>query len=221
MVERTVARKRQQPGHEGAPHVILAGVAPELQENVLHHLFRGGTLPQYAQHEGIDNARVPLVQFFESAHVSAKKLLHQRRVWRHLFAALGWKSRQEHVYASSSPRKLYVKFVSVDVQERSSKGARESPRPLHMRRVSAPAVPGGRADTSHTPRTHVTSHWPGAIRIKTPPRNAKYLPGCSRATHPPQAHTRCLPTPVQKRHSRRGAKRPLHPQASPIPNVLR
>src|SRR6267154_2203400 len=111
MVEGAVAGKSQQPRYEGPAEVVARGIPPELQENVLHYLFGRRALPQNAQHQRIDNARVPLVELLESAHIPAKKLLHERRVRRHLVVTLGRENRQEHVYASSAPAELYDKFM--------------------------------------------------------------------------------------------------------------
>jgi hypothetical protein len=57
---------------------------------------------------------MPLVELLESAHIFAKKVMHQRRVRRHFVVPLRRESRQEHVYASSAPEELYVKFWEMD-----------------------------------------------------------------------------------------------------------
>ena len=77
MVERTIARQGQQPGNEGAAiGLILAGIAPQLEENILHDFLGRRGLLQDAQNQRINDAGMPVVELFESAHVPVKKLDH-------------------------------------------------------------------------------------------------------------------------------------------------
>ncbi len=57
-------------------------VAPELQKDVLNNLFGRGGLLQNPQDQGIDHARVAVVQGLEGARIFLDKPLHQRRIRR-------------------------------------------------------------------------------------------------------------------------------------------
>ena len=104
LIERPVARQRQQPGNEwAAARLILAGVAPQVKKYVLDNFFRRRALLENAHYESVDNPGMPVVELFECAHVFTKKLLHQRRVGRLAIAKLSSYGREEHGLRSSSP----------------------------------------------------------------------------------------------------------------------
>ena len=73
----------------------MCGIAPELQENVLHDLFGGPGLLQDSQNEAIDGAGMAIVKLLEGAHIPLKKPVHQRHVERHFGVRRGYESREE------------------------------------------------------------------------------------------------------------------------------
>src|SRR5262249_21493851 len=104
LIERAVARQRQEPGQKGAARaVVVPRVAPQLEKDILYHFFGGRSLLQDAQNQTIDDAGMAVGEVLKSAHVPLQKPLYQRRVRRHSARFRGGEDRKEHVGASSSP----------------------------------------------------------------------------------------------------------------------
>src|SRR5260370_39698805 len=58
-VQSAISREGEQPGNKrSAALIILTGIAPELEENVLGHFFGRPCLLQDAEQEAVDKARM-------------------------------------------------------------------------------------------------------------------------------------------------------------------
>ena len=71
-------------------------VAPKLEKDVLHDLLGVRGLLRNPQHQGIDGARVPVVETLQGPWLAADKLLHQRRVRRLFVIGHRFENRQKH-----------------------------------------------------------------------------------------------------------------------------
>src|SRR5215813_2150064 len=109
MIQSTVAGERQEPGDKWAAlSVIGCGIAPELQENVLDDFFRRGCLLEDSQDQGVNGARMAIVELLERVHVPAKKVLHQRSVRRH-FTRI-W-SKPQTCQECQEHRRFFVSYL--------------------------------------------------------------------------------------------------------------
>src|SRR5713226_4666424 len=84
-VQSAISGEGEQPGNEGpAGLIVLSGVAPELEENVLGDFFGRSGLLEDAQQEAVDETRMAVVELLEGAHILLKKTVHKNRVGRQL-----------------------------------------------------------------------------------------------------------------------------------------
>src|SRR5215813_4777887 len=80
-IQRAIAGECEQPGNERpARGVVPLGVAPEQQEYILYHFFRGAGVLQDAQNKAVYRPRMAVVELLERAHVLLKKPVYERRI---------------------------------------------------------------------------------------------------------------------------------------------
>ena len=104
LIERPIAGQCQQPRNKWpAGTVVLLGVPPHLQKNVLHHLFGNRCLFENTQNQRKYQAGMAVIQLFKSAHVPLKKPVHERRIDRHFVRVRGLENRKEQVWLPYLP----------------------------------------------------------------------------------------------------------------------
>ena len=77
LIDRAVAGDAEEPRDElAAAQVELLGLAPEPQEDVLRHVLGDVAVADDAQHDGVDEVAIAIVQMFEGVEVARTEAFH-------------------------------------------------------------------------------------------------------------------------------------------------